>query len=153
LTERSLTEAAPRPSAAVPGLDLVAELRSTLDRVGELARIVELNLREAVEHGGTGTADERVQELESRLSTAESDVKELASRLVDSEHQGGRLMNLYVATYQLHATLDPAEHLVQRQRELTGLRNRRRLRHPGGPRTAPCCRAAGCRAAASSAGR
>jgi GAF domain-containing protein len=33
----------------------------------------------------------------------------LASRLVDSEHQGGRLMNLYVATYQLHATLDPAE--------------------------------------------
>jgi GAF domain-containing protein len=109
LTERSLTEAAPRPTAAVPGLDLVAELRSTLDRVGELARIVELNLREAVEHGGTGSADERVQELESRLSTAESDVKELASRLVDSEHQGGRLMNLYVATYQLHATLDPAE--------------------------------------------
>jgi len=111
LTERSTTEAAPRPSAAaIPGLDLVAELRSTLDRVGELARIVELNLREAVEHGGgTGPADERVQELESRLSTAESDVKELASRLVDSEHQGGRLMNLYVATYQLHATLDPAE--------------------------------------------
>jgi GAF domain-containing protein len=110
LTERSTTEAAPRPSAAaIPGLDLVAELRSTLDRVGELARIVELNLREAVEHGGNGSADERVQELESRLSTAESDVKELASRLVDSEHQGGRLMNLYVATYQLHATLDPAE--------------------------------------------
>ena len=48
-------------------------------------------------------------ELEQRLATAESDVKELASRLVDSEHQGGRLMNLYVATYQLHATLDPAE--------------------------------------------
>ena len=109
MTERSTTEAAPRSTAAIPGLDLVAELRSTLDRVGELARIVELNLREAVEHGGTGSADERVQELESRLSTAESDVKELASRLVDSEHQGGRLMNLYVATYQLHATLDPAE--------------------------------------------
>jgi hypothetical protein len=111
LTERSATEATPRPSAApVPGLELVAELRSTLDRVGELARIVELNLREAVEHGGgTGSSDERVQELERRLSTAESDVKELASRLVDSEHQGGRLMNLYVATYQLHATLDPAE--------------------------------------------
>jgi uncharacterized coiled-coil protein SlyX len=111
LTERSTTEATPRPSAApVPGLELVAELRSTLDRVGELARIVELNLREAVEHGGgAGSSDERVQELERRLSTAESDVKELASRLVDSEHQGGRLMNLYVATYQLHATLDPAE--------------------------------------------
>jgi hypothetical protein len=111
LTERSTTEATPRPSAApVPGLELVAELRSTLDRVGELARIVELNLREAVEHGGAaGSSDERVQELERLRSTAESDVKELASRLVDSEHQGGRLMNLYVATYQLHATLDPAE--------------------------------------------
>jgi hypothetical protein len=47
-------------------------------------------------------------ELEARLSTAEADVKELASRLVDSEHQAGRLMNLYVATYQLHSTLDPA---------------------------------------------
>ena len=47
--------------------------------------------------------------MERRLATAESDVKELASRLVDSEHQGGRLMNLYVATYQLHATLEPAE--------------------------------------------
>lgn len=91
------------------GLDLVAELRSTLERAGELVRVVELNLKDASE-GGEGTpAGERVDELERRLATAESDVKELASRLVDSEHQGGRLMNLYVATYQLHATLDPAE--------------------------------------------
>lgn len=110
MTERSATEATSRLSAvAVPGLELVAELRSTLDRVGELARVVEINLREAAEGAGAGASDERAQELERRLSTAESDVKELASRLVDSEHQGGRLMNLYVATYQLHATLDPAE--------------------------------------------
>jgi nitrate/nitrite-specific signal transduction histidine kinase len=110
LTERSTTEATPRSSAAgVPGLELVAELRATLERVGELARVVELNLREAAAGGGSGSSDERAQELERRLATAESDVKELASRLVDSEHQGGRLMNLYVATYQLHATLDPAE--------------------------------------------
>ncbi len=91
------------------GLDLTAELRSTLERAGELARVVELNLREAAESGGDASAEARVLELERRLATAESDVKELASRLVDSEHQGGRLMNLYVATYQLHATLDPAE--------------------------------------------
>jgi GAF domain-containing protein len=110
LTERGTTEATLRPSAAaIPGLELVAELRSTLERVGELARVVEINLREAAEGAGAGGSDERAQELERRLSTAESDVKELASRLVDSEHQGGRLMNLYVATYQLHATLDPAE--------------------------------------------
>ena len=96
-------------SPSMAGMDLVAELRSTLERAGELIRVVELNLRETSERAEEGSADERVAELERRLSTAESDVKELASRLVDSEHQGGRLMNLYVATYQLHATLDPAE--------------------------------------------
>jgi hypothetical protein len=96
-------------SPSIPGLDLAAELRSALDRAGELARTLELSLREITERGDGLAADDRVVELERRLATAESDVKELASRLVDSEHQGGRLMNLYVATYQLHATLDPAE--------------------------------------------
>jgi uncharacterized coiled-coil protein SlyX len=92
------------------GLDLVSELRATLERAGELVRVVETNLRGASEGSeGASSDEERVAELERRLATAESDVKELASRLVDSEHQGGRLMNLYVATYQLHATLDPAE--------------------------------------------
>jgi len=71
--------------------------------------VVESNLREASDGGESASDGERVAELERRLATAESDVKELASRLVDSEHQGGRLMNLYVATYQLHATLEPAE--------------------------------------------
>jgi GAF domain-containing protein len=97
------------PAPTATGLELVAELRSTLDRAGELARVAELNLRELAERGGDAAGLSRVTELERRLSSAESDVKELASRLVDSEHQGGRLMNLYVATYQLHATLDPAE--------------------------------------------
>ncbi len=91
------------------GLDLVAELRATLERAGELVRVVESNLRAPAEGAEGASSDERIAELERRLATAESDVKELASRLVDSEHQGGRLMNLYVATYQLHATLDPAE--------------------------------------------
>ena len=109
MNERSTTEADPRDKPGIAGLQLVAELRATLESVGELARVVEVNLRETSERAGSSSADERVQELERRLSTAESDVKELASRLVDSEHQGGRLMNLYVATYQLHATLDPAE--------------------------------------------
>jgi hypothetical protein len=104
-----LSERPTPPTAS--GLDLVAELRATLDRAGELARVAELTLRELAERSGGGGdgGPSRVTELERRLATAESDVKELASRLVDSEHQGGRLMNLYVATYQLHATLDPAE--------------------------------------------
>jgi uncharacterized coiled-coil protein SlyX len=109
LSDRSATEPPKtRLNAPAVGLDLVSELRSTLERAGELIRVVESNLR-GTEGNEGASADERIAELERRLSTAESDVKELASRLVDSEHQGGRLMNLYVATYQLHATLDPAE--------------------------------------------
>jgi hypothetical protein len=110
LSERSATEP-PKTRLDAPGvgLDLVGELRSTLERAGELVRVVESNLRSATEVGEAASAAERIAELERRLSSAESDVKELASRLVDSEHQGGRLMNLYVATYQLHATLEPAE--------------------------------------------
>ena len=99
-----------RLDSAVAGQELIAELRATLERAGELIRVVEQNLRETTgQEPDDASAPERIAELERRLSTAESDVKELASRLVDSEHQGGRLMNLYVATYQLHATLDPAE--------------------------------------------
>jgi len=109
LSDRSATEPPKtRLNAPAVGLDLVSELRSTLERAGELIRVVESNLR-GTEGNEGASADERIAELERRLSTAESDVKELASRLVDSEHQGGRLMNLYVATYQLHATLEPAE--------------------------------------------
>ena len=96
-------------SAGAAGGELVLQLRSTLDRAAELVRVLEENLRETGEGGRALTSAERVTELERRLASAESDVKELASRLVDSEHQSGRLMNLYVATYQLHATLDPGE--------------------------------------------
>jgi len=98
-----------RLEAATAGGELVSQLRSTLERAGELVRVLEENLRDAADGGRAMTSAERVADLERRLSSAESDVKELASRLVDSEHQSGRLMNLYVATYQLHATLDPPE--------------------------------------------
>jgi GAF domain-containing protein len=107
LNERSTTESRLN-SPAVPGRDLLAELRATLERANDLLRVVETSQQGAAVREAS-TAEERIAELERRLSTADSDVKELASRLVDSEHQGGRLMNLYVATYQLHATLDPAE--------------------------------------------
>lgn len=113
MSERSTTGSPvankPRQESPAAGMDLVAELRSTLERAGELIRVVESNFEGAAEGVEHVLRNERVGELERRLATAESDVKELASRLVDSEHQGGRLMNLYVATYQLHATLDPAE--------------------------------------------
>lgn len=102
-------------SKDVTGTELVTQLRSTLDRAAELVRVLEGNLA-TLQRLGHGDATEapaasaaRVEELEDRLRTAETDVKELASRLVESEHQAGRLMNLYVATYQLHSTLYPEE--------------------------------------------
>ena len=107
--------ALPALPASAAGSELVSQLRSALGRANELTQVLEANLREAGERERQeaerpdGRSTEKIEELERRLATAESDVKELASRLVDSEHQAGRLMNLYVATYQLHATLDPAE--------------------------------------------
>jgi GAF domain-containing protein len=96
------------PGVAV-GAELVDQLRTTLDRATELLRVLETNLQQAAASAGGPPTSARVGELERRLATAESDVRELAARLVDSEHQVGRLMNLYVATYQLHATLEPGE--------------------------------------------
>lgn len=83
------------------GSDLIDQLRDTLDQASSLIQVLEKNLHQGV--GGDSA------ELEKRLAAAEADVKELASRLVESEHQAGRLMNLYVATYQLHSTLEPGE--------------------------------------------
>lgn len=97
-----------RLDSEMTGSDLVTQLRSTLDRAAELVRTLEGNLR-PLEMAQEDGAEESPAALKKRLEAAESDVKELASRLVDSEHQAGRLMNLYVATYQLHSTLDPTE--------------------------------------------
>lgn len=76
------------------------ELRSTLDRAAELAREIEKAKPQLL----SPPAD-----LQARLLDVESDREELSTKLAEYEQQVGRLMNLYVATYQLHATLDPAE--------------------------------------------
>jgi len=80
----------PRPGSALD------ELRAALDRAAALAREIE-------------SRPEAAGELKSRLADVESDREELSAKLAEYEHQVQRLMNLYVATYQLHATLDPGE--------------------------------------------
>lgn len=97
----TLTGATP----SVTGSELVEQLRSTLDRAGELVRVLEANLGAAVRGFGTGREP---SELEGRVAAAETDIRELSARLVESEQHAGRLMNLYVATYQLYSALDPA---------------------------------------------
>jgi GAF domain-containing protein len=91
------------------GGDLVEQLRATLERAGELVHILEVNLRRPGATDAPLASGDQVVALEGRLVKAEADARELAAQLVESEHQAGRLMNLYVATYQLHASLDPEE--------------------------------------------
>jgi len=87
------------------GKELVEELKGTLEKARELVRQLEQALPQAVP---TSQAEANPQLVE-RLARTEADVKELAAQLAASERQISRLMNLYVATYQLHATLTPAE--------------------------------------------
>ena len=94
------------------GAELLNELRSTLDKATGLLRVLEENLRQVAEQQLTSTTGDKALDLEKRLVRTEADVSELASQLAASEHQTSRLMNLYVATYQLHSTLEPSE--VQR---------------------------------------
>lgn len=90
------------------GTELMEQLRSTLERANELVRALETNLHDA-DRFRRGQDGSRAAELENRLEKTEDDVRELASQLATSERQTGRLMNLYVATYQLHASLLPDE--------------------------------------------
>jgi GAF domain-containing protein len=81
--------------------DALAELQATLARAGELLHSLEQSARRSPPGS--------VHELQDRLNDVVQDRDELSRRLAEYEQQTGRLMNLYVATYQLHATLDPDE--------------------------------------------
>ena len=93
--------------ASVRASHVLAELQAALLRASALAQSLEQAKR------GTGSdsmaPQPGMEELTRRLADLESDRTELSARLAEFEQQTGRLMNLYVATYQLHATLDPAE--------------------------------------------
>lgn len=101
---------------------VVDELQGTLSQASRLLK----ELREAVPPPPPPQDDpaaQKVQELQRDLDTAELDLSEFSERLVETENQRSRLMNLYVATYQLHATLDLDEvtsTIAEISRELLG---------------------------------
>lgn len=106
------TQSLPGPAAPVPGPAAepsppTVGLRAALGDAGDLVRMVADSLSAASSRAAT--VELRLSELERRLGEVEADSGELTSRLVAAERQSSRLMNLYVATYQLHSTLDPAE--------------------------------------------
>ena len=79
----------------------MSELRSLLSRADALAK--------ALDYGLTEKAMARLAKSEADARRAREDASDLANRLVEVEKHAERLMNLYVATYQLHSTLEPAD--------------------------------------------
>jgi nitrate/nitrite-specific signal transduction histidine kinase len=82
---------------------------ATLMRARQLVHDAQAAIDEARKSVELQRASKEIPAHEALLAKAENEREELATRLVEVEHQVGRLMTLYVATYQLHATLDPAE--------------------------------------------
>ncbi len=86
--------------------DPLATLMRARQLIHDAQRAIEEASRSVVQQR---TASGEISEREARLAQAENDRDELAARVIEIEHQVGRLMTLYVATYQLHATLDPTD--------------------------------------------
>jgi len=94
------------PSAELEPEQIVAELGTALERAGELLRVLQSRSPTRPARPAEKSGSLEVAELIRRLDAAEADLTDLSDRLVETENQRGRLMSLYVATYQLHATLD-----------------------------------------------
>jgi GAF domain-containing protein len=96
-------------SADLDPEEIVSQLGSALERAGELLRVLQSRSPAQPARPSEDSGTREVAELIRRLDAAEADLTDLTDRLVETENQRGRLMSLYVATYQLHATLDLGE--------------------------------------------
>ena len=92
---------------------LVDQLRDALGRASELVARLSTTLASAARGEAELFAEQEpppaADRLERELDEVRVDMQEISVRLVDTEHQLDRLMSLYVATYQLHAFLDPRQ--------------------------------------------
>lgn len=96
-----------KPADAEAVAEAIGHLRSLLSDAIELAGAIEARGPGDPEHPAPKL--ENVHELQRRLDDAEKDQEDLTERLVEAERQAGKLTSLYVATYQLHVSLDPVE--------------------------------------------
>jgi hypothetical protein len=78
-----------------------------LSQLGRAARLLEDAQRSLARAGDE--ADRRNQELERRIRDLEENLGEMEKLLVRTEQQAAQLANLYVATYQLHASLEVSD--------------------------------------------
>jgi GAF domain-containing protein len=88
---------------------LLAELEESVRQASRAASSLGSCLTEAEDNL---SAEELRSELESaraELDSVRADRDELVERMVEAEQQAARVMSLYVATHQLHATLKPED--------------------------------------------
>ncbi len=104
-----------------PSASVIAELRRCLKTLRETATIALCEVRDGVDNYESSLAvaelmvsdehsmlKERLEEVERTASSMEIENREFALRNVELEARNERLASLYAATFQLHATLDPA---------------------------------------------
>lgn len=78
-----------------------------LSQLGRAARLLD-DAQRSLERAEAETA-KRNQELSSRIHDLEENLSEMEQLLAGTERQAAQLANLYVATYQLHASLEVAD--------------------------------------------
>jgi len=108
------------PSKVVEAFDALRTMLAEANQLADLlsARMARLQASQATGPGADAAAaatsrldssETRIKQLEGDLEAALHDQVELTKQLVEAENLAGKLMSLYVATYQLHVSLDPVE--------------------------------------------
>lgn len=86
---------------------LLEELGETLSRAINL--LSDLDQREPTRRESDGSLMARIERYRQQLDSEREDRTVLTEQLIDAERQATNVMSLYVATHQLHATLDPQD--------------------------------------------
>jgi hypothetical protein len=90
-------------------LEAFTQLRALLEDANQLAQVLETHSSRLKATSSDPSTEEQILALEEQLRATTNDQAELTEKLIEAEQQAGKLTSLYVATYQLHVSLDPAE--------------------------------------------
>ena len=105
------------PNSPSPAEEIEAgDRRSRLQRLEDIVEQASGVLRELKsdslwddDAAAAGSEPSSLEKLRAELAEVEADRDEVLERMIEAEQMASRIMSLYVATYQLHSTLDPDE--------------------------------------------
>jgi transcriptional regulator with GAF, ATPase, and Fis domain len=103
----ALKQAAPSAHDGAEWARTLDELNGTLNAAGTLLRRLDSEL--VLPPDRSAEMQTELETVNTEMALVKKDRDLLASQLSDAVVQTARSMNLYVATYQLHGTLDPEE--------------------------------------------